>query len=113
VLENAVNSARVVSIQNVMDDVEKQYQGEIPVVRMPVGDEVIVDIRHPDEAERKPLKVSGRPVVRIPFFRLESGWPEVEKDKTHLLYCGKGVMSRIHASQLLGRGYENVGVYLP
>ncbi|WP_133503760.1 tRNA uracil 4-sulfurtransferase ThiI, partial [Marinomonas balearica] len=32
VLENAVNSARVVSIQNVMDDVEKQYQGEIPVV---------------------------------------------------------------------------------
>ncbi|ADZ92738.1 tRNA uracil 4-sulfurtransferase ThiI [Marinomonas mediterranea] len=113
VLEQAINSARVVSIQNVMDDVEKQYQGEVPVVRMPVGDEVIVDIRHPDEAERKPLKVSGRPVIKMPFFTLESGWPEVDKSKTHLLYCGKGVMSRIHASQLLGRGYENVGVYLP
>jgi len=113
VLEKAVEDARVMSIQNVMDDVEKQYQGEVPVVRMPVGDEIIIDIRHPDEAERKPLKVSGRPVKAIPFFALESGWSDMPADTTHLFYCGKGVMSRIHASYLLGKGYSNVGIYLP
>lgn len=113
VLDEAVNSAVIKPIQEVMKDVEQQYQGEVPVVRMPVSDEVIVDIRHPDEAEKKPLRVSGHPVVVMPFFTLDGRWGELETDKIHLLYCGKGVMSRIHASHLLAKGYQNVGVYLP
>ncbi|MBJ7537849.1 tRNA uracil 4-sulfurtransferase ThiI [Marinomonas transparens] len=113
VLEKAIADVKVVSIQNVMDDVDKQYQGEVPVVRMPVGDEIIIDIRHPDEVSKSPLKVSGRPVKVIPFFALESNWADLDAGVTHLLYCGKGVMSRIHASYLLGKGYENVGIYLP
>lgn len=113
VLENAVAEMRVMSIQNVMDDVEKQYKGEVPEVRMPVGDEVIIDIRHPDEAMKRPLKVSGRPVKVVPFFALDSQWTELDADVMHLLYCGKGVMSRIHASYLLGKGHSNVGIYLP
>ncbi|MFT6656239.1 MAG: thiamine biosynthesis protein ThiI [Marinomonas primoryensis] len=113
VLEQAIANAQTMSIQNVMDDVAKQYQGEVPVVRMPVSDEVIIDIRHPDEAINRPLKVSGRPVKVIPFFALDSNWSELDSGTTHLLYCGKGVMSRMHASYLLGKGYENVGVYLP
>lgn len=113
VLDKAIEDAQVMSIQNVMDDVAKQYKGEVPVVRMPVGDEVIVDIRHPDEAAKRPLKVSGRPVKVIPFFALESSWYDLDQDAMHLLYCGKGVMSRIHASYLLGKGRNNVGIYLP
>ncbi|MCB5161220.1 tRNA uracil 4-sulfurtransferase ThiI [Marinomonas algarum] len=112
-LEQAVVSAKVVSIQNVMDDVAKQYQGEVPFVRMPVGNEVIVDIRHPDEAANRPLKVSGRPVKVIPFFALESNWEALDQAVPHLLYCGKGVMSRMQAAYLLGKGHQNVGVYLP
>lgn len=113
VLDKAAENARAVSIRNVMEDVEKQYQGDIPLVRMPTGDEVIVDIRHPDEVDKQPLKVSGRPVIPMPFFTLESKWSEIDSKKMHLLYCGKGVMSRIHASHLLGKGYKNIGVYLP
>lgn len=113
VLEQAIANASIVSIQNVMDDVAKQYQGDVPVVRMPVGDEVIIDIRHPDEVSNRPLKVSGRPVKAIPFFALESSWSDLEREVTHLLYCGKGVMSRMQASYLLGKGHGNVGVYLP
>ena len=113
VLDKAVAEAKVMSIQNVMDDVEKQYQGEVPVVRMPVGEEIIIDIRHPDEAANRPLKVSGRPVKVIPFFALSSNWQDLDPNVPHLLYCGKGVMSRIHASYLLGKGHTNVGIYLP
>jgi thiamine biosynthesis protein ThiI len=113
VLEQAVANAKVMSIQNVMDDVAKQYQGEVPVVRMPVDDQVVIDIRHPDEASNRPLKVSGRQVKVIPFFALDTNWTDLDKDTMHLLYCGKGVMSRMHASYLLGKGHENVGIYLP
>ncbi|TPE54335.1 tRNA 4-thiouridine(8) synthase ThiI [Maribrevibacterium harenarium] len=113
VLDEAITNAQVQTIQDVMSAVDKQYQGEIPVVRMPVGDEVIVDIRHPDEAEKKPLKAHGRPIKVIPFFALESRWQDLAADVPHLLYCGKGVMSRIHASYLLGKGHQNVGIYLP
>lgn len=113
VLDDAVTNAQVQTIQDVMTAVDKQYQGDIPVVRMPVGDEIIVDIRHPDEAEKKPLKAHGRPIKAIPFFALESRWQDLAEDTPHLLYCGKGVMSRIHASYLLGKGYQNVGIYLP
>ncbi|KJZ15899.1 tRNA s(4)U8 sulfurtransferase [Marinomonas sp. S3726] len=113
VLDAAVENAKSVSIRTVMEDVDKQYQGEVPIVRVPVSDEVIIDIRHPDEIEKKPLKVSGRPVIEIPFFALESKWSELDKETTHLLYCGKGVMSKIHAASLLGNGHEKVGVYLP
>ncbi|MBR7887692.1 tRNA 4-thiouridine(8) synthase ThiI [Marinomonas sp. A79] len=113
VLEQAIADAKIISIQNVMDDVAKQYTGDIPVVRMPVGNEVIIDIRHPDEAANRPLKVSGRPVKAIPFFALESSWSQLDSAVPHLLYCGKGVMSRIHASYLLGKGHQNLGIYLP
>ncbi|SBT19240.1 tRNA sulfurtransferase [Marinomonas gallaica] len=113
VLDSAVNNARVMSIQDVMADVDQQYQGDVPVVRMPVGDEVIIDIRHPDEAERNPIKASGRQMLNVPFFTLGNKWPTLDQDTTYLLYCGKGVMSRIHASHLMSKGYENVGVYLP
>lgn len=113
VLDRAINSARVMSIQDVMEDVNKQYQGEVPVVRMPVSDEVIIDIRHPDETERNPVKVSGRPVICMPFFTLGTKWSSLDQAATYLLYCGKGVMSRIHASHLMSKGHQNVGVYLP
>lgn len=113
VLDAAIENAKSVSIRTVMADVDKQYQGEVPIVRVPVSDEVIIDIRHPDEIEKKPLKVSGRPVIEIPFFALEHKWSELDKETMHLLYCGKGVMSKIHAASLLGKGHEKIGVYLP
>lgn len=113
VLDNAVNNARVMSIQDVIEDVNQQYQGEVPIVRMPVGDEIIIDIRHPDEVERNPVKVSGRQVINIPFFTLGNKWSTLDQEATYLLYCGKGVMSRIHASHLMSKGNNNVGVYLP
>ena len=113
VLQEAIEHAQVQSINDVMDAVDKQYKGEIPVVRMPVGEEVIIDIRHPDEAEKKPLKAHGRPIMTVPFFALETRFRDLDQDAPYLLYCGKGVMSRIHASYLLGKGYKNVGIYLP
>ena len=74
---------------------------------------VLVDIRHPDEQELQPLTVQDVPVEIIPFYRLNSDFPALDQGKQYLLYCDKGLMSRLHASHLKDAGFENVAVYRP
>ena len=82
------------------------------VLSIPLAQSTIVDIRHPDEEERAPLKVNT-PVIKIPFYELHSRAVELAGDKTYMLYCGKGVMSRLHASHLLESSGLDVKVYAP
>jgi len=72
---------------------------------------VIIDIRHPEDEERRPLLQTGYPVQKVPFFRLNAQFPALSNDRHYLLYCDKGVMSRLHASHLRDQGFSNVGVY--
>ena len=53
------------------------------------------------------------PVVKIPFYELHSKGASLSPDTTYMLYCGKGVMSRLHASHLTELGHTNVKVYAP
>ena len=39
--------------------------------------------------------------------------PSPESYRQYLLYCDKGVMSRLHAHHLLSEGHANVRVYRP
>ncbi len=56
----------------------------------------------------------GRPspgvLLNIPFYKLRSGFADLDKDKNYLLYCGKGMMSRLHAANLVDEGFANVAV---
>lgn len=75
--------------------------------------DVVIDIRHPDEEEGKPLQLGDVEVQKIPFYQLNTRWPQLPKDQRYLLYCGKGIMSQLHAAQLSEDGFRNVGVYRP
>jgi thiamine biosynthesis protein ThiI len=77
------------------------------------ADATVIDIRHPDEEERKPLAVAGATVLKIPFYRLSTAFADLDPARQYLLYCSKGVMSRLHAAHLLEQGNGNVGVYRP
>ncbi len=79
---------------------------------VPLAHSTIVDIRHPDERELTTLKVHV-PVLKIPFYELHSRAAELSPDVTYMLYCGKGVMSRLHASHLAESGTLDVKVYAP
>ncbi len=79
---------------------------------VPLAHSTIIDIRHPDEEELAPLKVHV-PVLKIPFYQLHSRAAELRTDATYMLYCGKGVMSRLHASHLAESGALDVKVYAP
>ncbi|WP_345424299.1 tRNA uracil 4-sulfurtransferase ThiI [Halioxenophilus aromaticivorans] len=110
VLEDAVARMTVQGILNVLEATDYQQADEFGYV--PTGAEVI-DIRHPDEQESAPLLVDNKPVKHIPFYLLAKSIAELGSQQQYLLYCDRGVMSRLHAGQLSEEGYPNIGVYRP
>jgi thiamine biosynthesis protein ThiI len=110
ILDRAVESAIYTSIDQLAD--EDLVRTDVEVLKVPLAEATIIDIRHPDEEEGAPLKVSG-PVMKIPFYELHSRAAGLSGDKTYLLYCGKGIMSKLHASYLRETGNLDVKVYAP
>jgi thiamine biosynthesis protein ThiI len=72
---------------------------------------ILIDIRHPEQQERRPLRKPQYPVLLIPFFRLNAEFPKLASDSNYLLYCDQGVLSRLHAAHLREQGHLNVGIF--
>jgi thiamine biosynthesis protein ThiI len=72
---------------------------------------VIIDVRHPNDAEKAQFSLAGHEVISIPFYSINKRFKELDATKDYLLYCDKGVMSKMHALHLADAGYKNVGVY--
>ncbi len=111
VLEQAVASSRVQNIDEVMEAVSPAV--EVEIFQSPQPGATILDIRHPDEVELRPLSIQGATVQALPFFTLQTRFQRLEQSSNYLLYCEKGVMSRLHAELLLEQGFQNVAVYRP
>ncbi|RMQ42211.1 tRNA sulfurtransferase [Pseudomonas cichorii] len=111
VLERALERARLVTIDRVIDDLSQSV--EIEEVSQALAGQVIIDIRHPDAQEDLPLDVPGVEIQALPFYALNSRFKELDNTRQYLLYCDKGVMSRLHAHHLLSEGHANVRVYRP
>jgi thiamine biosynthesis protein ThiI len=111
VLERALERARLVSIDNVIDELGQDISVE-EVAQATTG-QVVIDIRHPDAQEDQPLVLDGIEVQALPFYALNTRFKELDITRQYLLYCDKGVMSRLHAHHLLSEGHANVRVYRP
>ncbi len=111
ILDKALKDAKYINIDEIAD--ENLTRQDVEILNVPIQNGVIIDVRHPAEEERKPLKLTSVTVQKIPFYNLHNQFAELDKSKVYLLYCDKGVMSRLHASHLLEQGYENVKVYRP
>ena len=111
VLDKALEDASYINIDAIAEE-ELSVQ-DVEILNVPIQDGVIIDVRHPSEEERKPLKLNNIEILKIPFYDLHTQFSELEKNKSYLLYCDKGVMSKLHASHLVEQGYQNVKVYRP
>jgi len=113
VLDAAIDSAKHQLITDLVADLDGET-AEVKIVETPDSDSTVIDIRHPDEAEIKPLILDGQnqpgEKLNIPFYQLRSGFADLDKNKHYLLYCGKGMMSRLHAANLIDEGFVNVAV---
>lgn len=113
VLEAAIGDAKHQLITDLVADIAGE-SAEVKIVSALDGDSTVIDIRHPDEVEVKPLLLGDKntttELLNIPFYQLRSGFEQLDKNKTYLLYCGKGMMSRLHTANLVDEGFANVAV---
>ncbi|MFT5592705.1 MAG: thiamine biosynthesis protein ThiI [Oceanicoccus sp.] len=111
VLDQAIANARIERIQHVLRSAEGVT--EIDLVQVPAANDLVIDIRHPQEEEDAPLHLTNNEIVKIPFYQLINKIEELPKDRNILLYCAKGTMSQLHAEQLKQNGLDNVKVFKP
>ncbi len=112
ILDQVIYNARVVDIR----DIEKESQEQAPEVELVTAVEehaIVLDIRSPDEEDDNPLELEGIEVKHLPFYKLATQFGRLDQSKNYLLYCDRGVMSRLQALYLKDQGFENVKVYRP
>jgi len=112
ILDRVVAEATNVDIREIAQQTDHDVV-EVETVTGFGANDVIVDIRSSDEQDASPLKVEGVEIVSLPFYKLSTKFGDLEKDKTYLLWCERGVMSRLQALYLREQGFTNVKVYRP
>lgn len=110
-VDEAISQAKWVTIDQIMDEIDKDIIVE--QVTKVVAGQIVLDIRHPEQVEEQPLKIDGIEIKSIPFYAINQQFSKLDPNRQYLLYCDKGVMSRLHAHHLLSEGHTNVRVYRP
>jgi len=111
VLDNAIAKARWVTVDKTMEELDKDI--DVEQVADVLAGQIVIDIRHPDQVDDQPLVLEGVEVKTIPFYAINQHFTKLDESRQYLLYCDKGVMSRLHAHHLLSEGHTNVRVYRP
>ena len=104
--------------RTVMTAIDKVYDsdvgiGDVEMQALPQPGQIVVDLRHDSEQEEYPLVLHGNQTLHIPFYKINSLFSDLDPAKEYLLYCDRGVMSRLHAAHLRAEGFDNVKVYRP
>ena len=110
ILDRALEGCRKTPMDRLAQ--EELKRADVEVLSVPLAHATIIDIRHPDEVEGAPLK-THIPVLQIPFYELHTRASELPAASTYMLYCGKGVMSRLHAGHLAEQDDLDIKVYAP
>lgn len=111
-VEDAVERAVFSDIKQIPEDTCRM-QSEVEVVSELGLNDVLLDVRSPDDSAKNPLKAEGHETVIMPFYKVSSEFSSLDNMKTYVLYCDQGVMSMMQAAQLKEAGYHNVKVYRP
>ncbi|MBN3491560.1 tRNA uracil 4-sulfurtransferase ThiI [Vibrio neptunius] len=112
ILEQVVRDARQMDIRDIAKESEEAAP-EVEQVQAVEQHATVLDIRSPEEEEDNPLEIDGVEVKHLPFYKLGTQFGDLDQSKTYLLYCERGVMSRLQALYLLDQGFTNVKVYRP
>lgn len=112
ILDRMVDEATNVDIRQIAEKTEEEVV-EVETVASFSDNDVILDIRSNDEQDARPLALDGVEVKPLPFYKLGTQFGDLDQSKTWLLYCERGVMSRLQALYLHEQGFKNVKVYRP
>ncbi|WP_337008065.1 tRNA uracil 4-sulfurtransferase ThiI [Pantoea sp. AS142] len=112
ILDRVVEEATNVDIRTIAEQTEEEVV-EVETVALLSENDVVLDIRAIDEQEENPLKLKETEVKSLPFYKLNTQFGDLDQNRTWLLYCDRGVMSRLQALYLHEQGFKNVKVYRP
>lgn len=112
ILEKVVEEASNLDIREIAEQAARDVV-EIETVDAFGENDSILDIRSVDEYEENPLQAGNVEIKSLPFYKLGSQFADLDQSRTWLLYCDRGVMSRLQALYLHEQGYTNVKVYRP
>ncbi|MWQ08081.1 tRNA 4-thiouridine(8) synthase ThiI [Glaesserella parasuis] len=110
VLEQAVQNAHYLDIREIAQQTEKEVVSVETTSELGEND-VILDIRSLEEVDEKPFSLEGVEVKELPFYKLSNHFGNLDQSKTYLLYCQRGVMSKLQALYLKENGFSNVKVF--
>ena len=110
VLEEAVQQAKYLDIREIAQQTEQEVTSVETTSELGEND-VILDIRSPEETEESPFTLEGVTVKVLPFYKLSSQFGSLDQSKQYLLYCQRGVMSKLQALYLKENGFSNVKVF--
>ncbi len=110
VLEQAVANAQFLDIREIAQQTEKEVVSVETTSELGEND-IILDIRSPEEIDEKPFHFEGVAVQELPFYKLSNHFGSLDQSKTYLLYCQRGVMSKLQALYLKENGFHNVKVF--
>jgi len=112
VLDKVGSEARNVDIREIAEQAAQEVP-EVETVAEFVSTDFVLDVRAPDEVEADPLALENVEVKTLAFYKLATQFGDLDQSKTYLLYCDRGVMSRLQALYLKEQGFNNVKVYRP
>ncbi len=110
ILDQAVADAEILDIRQIAEQAQAEVKDVVASSEIGEND-VILDIRSPEETDEKPLEMAGVEIIELPFYKLASQFGTLDQNKQYILYCEKGVMSKLQALYLQDQGFNNVRVY--
>jgi len=64
-----------------------------------------------EETDENPFESDEHQVMQLPFYKLSSQFGSLDQSKNYVLYCERGVMSKLQALYLKENGFTNVRVF--
>ena len=110
VLEKALEDSVMMDIRDIANET-KEVVSEVETVSEFGSDDIILDVRSPDEEDENPLEIDGVEVQHLPFYKLATKFGDLDQSKQYLFYCDRGVMSKLQALFLIEQGFSNIKVY--
>ncbi|CUX96429.1 tRNA uracil 4-sulfurtransferase ThiI [Candidatus Doolittlea endobia] len=113
VLETVVAQAQIVDIRELVSEKGYTPVAEVEITAELDSGDIVLDIRSYNDQESSPLTLDNVSVQTLPFYKLANNFDQLDQNKSYLLYCDRGVMSRLQALYLREHGFRNVKVYRP
>lgn len=116
VLDASIKNANYQLITDLLES-DSIAPADVAIANTLTPGDIIIDIRHPTESEARPLQLNEAAIeteiMAIPFYQLRTAFDQLDRKQRFLLYCEKGMMSRLHAAHLQDEGFANIAVFEP